>query len=100
MYGSEQVYPIFSHLLCNKRSGLFISKKTTSFQYFNWIIAYASLKTRLSLHQDLESIQEITASGAVVFQSPRVKSGNSTGMPPWAMEWAVSGSREDQAAPS
>lgn len=75
-------------------------QKITSFQYFNWIIAHASLKTRLSLHQDLESIQEITARGAVVFQSPRVKSGNSTGMPPWAMEWAVSGSREDQAAPS
>ena len=30
--------------------------------------------------------QETTASGAVVFQSPRVKSGNSTGMPPCAME--------------
>lgn len=32
------------------------------------------------------SFQETTASGAVVFQSPRVKSGNSTGLPPWAME--------------
>lgn len=45
-------------------------------------------------------IHETTASGMVVFQSPRVKSGNSTGIPPWAMERAVNGSREDQEAPS
>lgn len=32
------------------------------------------------------SVQEITWSGAVDFQSPRVKSGNSAGTPPWAME--------------
>ena len=44
-------------------------------------------------------IHETTASGMVVFQSPRVKSGNSTGIPPWAMERAVNG-REDQEAPS
>ena len=45
-------------------------------------------------------IHETTTSGMVVFQSPRVKSGNSTGIPPWAMERAVTGSREAKEAPS
>ncbi len=39
-------------------------------------------------------------SGAVVFQSPRVKSGNTWGMPPWATEYSESSETEDQKAPS